>query len=104
MYWEEGVILQCFFREEKKKKKKGWLLFLEVLAAKLLSGRLCSAEQHTVLGTAKKSFLTEQNVMIKPGFIRIPTPFMEKIAKFWTNCILFIIFFVASICLWVEKY
>lgn len=77
--------------ERKKRTKKGWLLFLEVLAAKLLSGRLCSAEQHTVLGTAKKSFLTEQNVMIKPGFTRIPTPFMEKI---WTNCILFIIFFL----------
>lgn len=63
------------------------------LAAKLLSGCLCSAEQHTVLATAKKSFLTEQNVVIKPGFIRIPAPFMEKIAKFWANCILFIIFF-----------
>lgn len=65
-----------FLQREKKRKKKGWLLFLEVLAAKLLSGRLCSAEQHTGLGIAKKSFLTEQNVVIKPGFIRIPTPFM----------------------------
>lgn len=74
--------------EKKKKKKKGRLLFLEVLAAKLLSGRLCSDEQHTALGTAKKSFLTEQNVTIKPGLIRIPAPFTEKNAKFWTICVL----------------
>lgn len=70
------------WREEKKKKKKGRFLFLEVLAAKLLSGRLCSDEQHTALGTAKKSFLTEQNVTIKPGLIRIPAPFTEKMPNF----------------------
>lgn len=31
-----------------------------------------------MLGTAKTSILTEQNVMIKPGLIRIPAPLREK--------------------------
>lgn len=70
------------FLWRRKEKKKERFLFLEVLAAKLLSGRLCSAEQRGALGTVVKSFLTEQNVMIKSGLIRIPAPFTEKMLNF----------------------